>query len=142
ILDGAGSPDPIVVTSADSVTVDFAVETYVDSTEVLTGTTSTVPYELRPTGTVETVVTALGRGYHLLQDGIAPAGTAAPSHMVVAWMGYPRASTFGVRSPSLLPGWPGLSDYIAPARDFSVAIPQSARTTTFPAAAAQSAACP
>lgn len=137
ILDGAGSPDPIVVTSADSVTVDFAVETYVDSTEVLTGTTATIPYELRPTGTVETVVSALGRGYHLLQDGIAPAGTAAPSHMVVAWMGMVRGSSPGVSSPTLLPGWPALGDYIAPAGDFSVIIPQSARSITFPSAASQ-----
>ena len=33
IVDGVGAPDPIVVTSADTVTVDYAVEVYIDSTE-------------------------------------------------------------------------------------------------------------
>ena len=131
ILDGAGAPDPIVVTSADSVTVDFAVETYVDSTGYLTGTINAIPYVLQPRGVVETVVPALGRGFHLLQDGIAPAGTAAPDYL---------QGISGGRVGGAASAWPNVGaktlDLLG-ANSTNVVVPASQRVISYPSASSQ-----
>ena len=131
ILDGAGAPDPIVVTSADSVTVDFAVETYVDSTEYLPSTINGVTGGLVPRGTPETIITALGRSFHLLQDGIAPAGTAAPDFMLIGHQGVGGGSAAN---------WPKVGPIIPSSSVLnggSTQVGQAARVITFPAAAQQ-----
>lgn len=132
ILDGAGSPDPIVVTGADSVTVDFAVETYVDSTEYLASTINGVEGGLVPRGIPETTITALGRSFHLLQDGIAPAGTAAPDFMLIGHEGV----TGGVNATN----WPRVGPIITSSSVLyggATQVGQGARVITFPGATQQ-----
>lgn len=139
VVDGAGSPDPITVTSADTVTVEYAVETYVDSTEVQTGTIGGSPYQAVPRGTPEGIIPgSIGGPFHLLQFGFMPA--SLPEGYANY---YPKGLFIAHRGMTGAPAsraWPYAGSIAQSGGGSGVddsGIPESCRTITFPTATSQ-----